>query len=305
MPLQVGVSLLAIALLGLQAAAEIPRTWASSEVADFELPLADPAYSPEHVPEEYYYRLPVRPIYKSYPIYHPDHEPAGYRAWLARQAPEVVFGASDQLEQEDWVAAGDLVFAAPIGYNGPVGARHVSDRAWYAEVGVPITADGIMPYARWVVRAAGLPEVGNLACAMCHTRVMPDGTVVDGAQGNFPFDRSLARDMAGTSVQSIRAGLRQLTFAPWVADDPVLSLPRGPAAGDAGGRAGRGRNPAWDERRLSGPRTRSHRNPRAALSGRHRAGAPPLRRRPDALRRREPDHRHAGPVWRLHAGRYP
>ena len=228
MPLQVGVGLLAIALLGLQAAAEIPRTWAAAEVAGFEFPLAVPAYTPQHVPEEYYYRLPVRPVYKSYPIYHPDREPSGYRDWLARQTPEVVLGVSEQLEEEDWVAAGEIVFAAPIGYNGPVSARHVSDPAWYAEVGVPLTADGIMPYARWVVRRAGAPEVGNLACAMCHTRVMPDGTVVDGAQGNFPFDRSLARDMAGASVQSIRAGLRQLTFAPWVADDPVFSLPRDP-----------------------------------------------------------------------------
>jgi len=29
---------------------------------------------------------------------------------------------------------------------------------------------------------------------MCHTRVMPDGTVIKGAQGNFPFDRALALD---------------------------------------------------------------------------------------------------------------
>ena len=226
MPLQ-SVMMLALVLLGLQAAAEIPRTWAAAEVADFEIPLAAPAYSPQHVPEDYYYRLPARPVYKSYPIYHPDHEPAGYREWLARQAPEVVFGTSEQLQQDDWVAAGALVFAAPIGYNGPVSARHVSDPAWYAEVGVPITNEGVMPFARWVVRRTGAPEVGNLACAMCHTRVMPDGTVVDGAQGNFPFDRSLARDMEPASVQSIRAGLRQLTFTPWVQDDPVFSLPRG------------------------------------------------------------------------------
>jgi hypothetical protein len=27
---------------------------------------------------------------------------------------------------------------------------------------------------------------------MCHTRVMPDGSVLKGAQGNIPFDRAMA-----------------------------------------------------------------------------------------------------------------
>ena len=225
MPLGLG-AWLALALLALQAPAGIPRTWAAAEVADFELPLAVPAYTPRHVPEDYYYRLPVRPVFRSYPIYHPDREPPGYRAWLARQAPEVVFGTAERLDRPDWAAAGELVFSAPIGYNGPVGPRHVADPAWYAEVGVPLAADGVMPYARWVIRRQGVLEVGNLACAMCHTRVLPDGAVVPGAQGNFPFDRSIARDLAGAPLQAIRAGLRPLTFAPWVADDPAFSLPR-------------------------------------------------------------------------------
>ena len=128
--------------------------------------------------EDYYYQLPERPVFKSYPIYHPDHEPAGYRGWLGRQTPEVVFGEADLDIEEAWLAAGALVFSAPIGYGGPISNEHVGDRAWYEEVGVPTTADGIMPYARWVIRTAGRPEVGNLSCAMCHIRVMPDGTVV-------------------------------------------------------------------------------------------------------------------------------
>ena len=213
-------------LLALQAPAEIPRTWASDQVSTFELPLASPEHSPQHVSEDYYYGLPVRPIYRSYPIYHPDHEPAGYREWLSSQTPEVVFDAADVVKEQAWITAGALVFAAPIGYNGPVSARHVADRAWYDEVGVRITGDGVMPYARWVVRTRGRPEVGNLACAMCHTRVMPDGTVVAGAQGNFPFDRSIARDLAGAPVEAIRAGLRRLTFTPWAVEDPVVRLPR-------------------------------------------------------------------------------
>ena len=78
MPLHLG-TWLALALLALQGPAAIPRTWDAAEVADFELPLAVPAYTPQHVPEDYYYRLPVRPVFRSYPIYHPDREPPGQR----------------------------------------------------------------------------------------------------------------------------------------------------------------------------------------------------------------------------------
>src|SRR5262245_15448670 len=43
-----------------------PKVWDDREMADLELPLADPAASPKQVSADYYYRIPVRPIYKSY-----------------------------------------------------------------------------------------------------------------------------------------------------------------------------------------------------------------------------------------------
>ena len=42
---------------------------------------------------DYYYRIPVRSVYKSYAIYAPDREPPGYLDWLATREPEVVFDA--------------------------------------------------------------------------------------------------------------------------------------------------------------------------------------------------------------------
>ena len=40
----------------------------------------------------------------------------------------------------------------------------------------------------------GAIEWESFACAFCHTRVMPDGGILKGAQGNFPFDRVFAFD---------------------------------------------------------------------------------------------------------------
>ena len=55
----------------------VPRTWDERALADLEVPLADASHSPRHISAEDYYRIPVRPIYKTYPKYHPDKEPPG------------------------------------------------------------------------------------------------------------------------------------------------------------------------------------------------------------------------------------
>ena len=73
------------------AAPWIPRTWDDAAIATLEVPLADPVGSPKHVSAEYYYRIPVRPIYKTYPIYAPGHEPLGNMEMLQRQDPQVLW----------------------------------------------------------------------------------------------------------------------------------------------------------------------------------------------------------------------
>jgi hypothetical protein len=55
----------------------IPRTWDDQAVASLQVPLAVADASPVQIPSTYYYGIPVRLIYKSYPVYHPGKEPAG------------------------------------------------------------------------------------------------------------------------------------------------------------------------------------------------------------------------------------
>ena len=59
-------------------------------LARLEVPLADASHSPQDISAEDYYRIPVRSIYKTYPKYDPDHEPAGYERWLKAQVPVVL-----------------------------------------------------------------------------------------------------------------------------------------------------------------------------------------------------------------------
>src|SRR6185312_9533265 len=51
-----------------------------------------------------------------------------------------------------------------------------------------ISKDGILPAfaGDYVIRKKGVVERGSISCATCHTRLMPDGAFLEGAQGNKP-----------------------------------------------------------------------------------------------------------------------
>src|SRR5262245_50537699 len=104
----------------------VPRTWDDDAIATLEVPLANPVGSPKHVSAEYYYAMPVAPIYKSYPVYAPGHEPPGYMESLRELEPVIVWndaGHAPTLANEaDWIAAGEIVFDAPTTYDGIVTA---------------------------------------------------------------------------------------------------------------------------------------------------------------------------------------
>lgn len=199
----------------------IPKVWDDAEIKTLEMPLAHAESSPRHINAEFYYRIPVRSIYKSYPIYAPGREPKGYSDWLSQQEPEIVFDAGKLQTRDDWVRAGEIVFNTPTIYDGIVSSAQVRDPGWYKKTGVKVLADGTMPYLRYFVRAKGKVEVGSLSCQMCHTRVLDNGVVVKGAQGNFPFDRAWAQAIPLFPQEIIRGGNVALYGAPWIKGEPV------------------------------------------------------------------------------------
>ncbi|MGA7238792.1 MAG: hypothetical protein WBY44_24130 [Bryobacteraceae bacterium] len=76
-----------------------------------------------------------------------------------------------------------------------VPAETIHDAAWFRAVRPPITREGIVPAYFYVIRKKDIIEVGSGSCANCHSRVLPDGTYLPGAQGNFPFDRAYAESL--------------------------------------------------------------------------------------------------------------
>src|ERR1700688_691469 len=85
---------LAIFLAMLAFTAGVPRTWEKTAVDAMELPLANGQFSPIHIDEAAYYRIPERVIYKSHPVYAPGREPAGNMEPLKKIEPEVAFDPS-------------------------------------------------------------------------------------------------------------------------------------------------------------------------------------------------------------------
>jgi hypothetical protein len=203
----------------------IPRTWDDEALAAIEVPIAALGISPTHMSSELYYRERERQIYKSYPVYYPGKEPPGYMEWLKQQEPEIAFDASKLKTEEDWIKAGEQVFDAPIFYDIAATVSDVRDPAWYQKIGVPVTKDGVMPFMRYVVTKKGEVQLGGLSCSMCHTRVMPDGSVIKGAQGNFPADRQLAHTWrARFKVERARLIQRLFYGVPWLRPDPQAQL---------------------------------------------------------------------------------
>ncbi len=208
--------------------ARIPRVWDDDAMAKLEIRLATDV-KVQHIPSAYYYQIPVRTIYKTYPIYHPDREPPGYFAELLQKDPEIAFDSSRLKTKEDWIRAGQQVFESgltPLSTDVPF--TQVRNRAWYTETDAPLTKDGIMPLYRYVIRKRGQVEVTMDSCATCHTRVLPDGTAIQGAQGSVAFGKLFAFHIRHSPdayrYKPARPQLLDLFGTPWIQPDPQAAL---------------------------------------------------------------------------------
>jgi len=218
----------------------VPKAWDDDLLVSMHVPLADPTVPVEHMSARRYYELPVRVIYETYPIYHPDREPPGYIDDLKQREPKIKeFDVAQFTSEQDWIDYGAQVFQLPTGTDSePFSALftfdQTRDREWYKKIPVRIESrTGIMPYGRYIIREKGKIEVGTLSCAMCHTRVMDDGSTILGAQGNYAFDRSgaqLLRDAAplfateAEALKEFRAFDTLLFGIPWRTSDPLSRL---------------------------------------------------------------------------------
>jgi hypothetical protein len=208
-----------------------PRLWTDTALAGWALPLAGVNATPSFTSEAEYYAAPVDEL-RTYPAYIYGREPKGYREWMRKQGPKPLIEIGKRRTDAEWVAAGLQVFDGmdlPENRTGdPRAVGWFDDPAAARRDNPLITKEGVVVGVRWVVDHDRKLKLTFNECAACHTRVLPDGTAILGAQGNIRFGtHAFAAINEQAEKYSERFGPRpspaEASYreygVPWLADD--------------------------------------------------------------------------------------
>ncbi len=174
---------------------EVPRVFSEEYLEGLLLPLADSTITITHVPDSQYYALDETVIYKTYPLYLPGREPEGYYEMLRDQEPEIAFNENDLVSEQDWIRAGELVYDWALSVNSFDSLVLPQMEEALHRFNLPVTPDGRIPFFNLVIREKGKIEMTGRSCNTCHTKVMPDGSILKGGQGNYNFDQNFGANI--------------------------------------------------------------------------------------------------------------
>ena len=162
-----------------------PRIWNDRDLAGWATPVAGLNVRPGHYSEREYYSAPVGEYVRTYPVYFPDREPAGYWEMVRGKKPEPLIRPGARTSTE-WVQEGRRVFREldlPYLRNyDPKVIELVRSAEALKKLSGHAQKDGTILGLRWAPTSEGL-ALTQQDCAVCHTRVMPDGSLLDGAPG--------------------------------------------------------------------------------------------------------------------------
>lgn len=209
----------------------VPKVWDAKELENWATPLAGLGVAPSFVGEAEYYAAPIDNL-RTYPVYHPDREPPGYREALVRRGPRPLIEPETLHSEADWIEAGRLVFEGldtpGSRTDDPAVVAHFTSAAavdrYRDAAHDTMSADGVLLDYRWVVDLDHKLKLSLVSCAGCHTRVMPDGSLLPGAPSNFDLSDA---PVVATMIDPLRvvpgASLGVELYAqfgvPWLADD--------------------------------------------------------------------------------------
>ena len=169
---------------------EPPRFWNDRDLSDWATPVAGLNARPGHYSEQEYYSAPAGEFVRTYPVYFPGREPAGYGDILRNAKPQPLI-APGARTMADWINDGKRIFRElDIPYLRSYDPKFVEilrDADKYKALGGHPQKDGTVRGLRWVPTSKGL-ALSLQDCASCHSRFMPDGSTQDGAPNNDAGD---------------------------------------------------------------------------------------------------------------------
>jgi hypothetical protein len=205
---------------------QAPRFWNDRELSDWALPVAGLNIRPGHFSESEYYAAPDAEWVRSYPVYFPGREPASYWDMIRQKKPEPLITPGARTIAE-WVTAGKQVWdemdVPAFRSTDPQLIAVVRSAEEYPKRGGHAQKDGTVYGLRWVPTSKGLALSIN-DCSFCHTRILPDGTRVPGAQFNDPADGVVGELVTRGSASffsgdSVAMSVWRQYAVPWIPGD--------------------------------------------------------------------------------------
>ena len=87
----------------------VPKIWDDAALKEWATPIAALGVRPGYFTSEEYYKVPADNL-RTYPVYHPDSEPASYWDSLHKMKPERLVDIAKVRSMADWIAAGERAF---------------------------------------------------------------------------------------------------------------------------------------------------------------------------------------------------
>jgi hypothetical protein len=220
---------------------DVPKVWDETALREWVTPLAGLNARPSHISQLEYYRLPVEDL-RTYPVYYPGREPAGYWDMLQRVGPRPLIEPQKLKTKTEWIAAGRRVFeesdAPQLRTYDALLIAKVRSLDFYQQHNAQALPDGTMDILRWVPTKKGV-ALSTLNCSGCHVLHRSNGMAVIGAPRlaeTSRTKRSKSRGLPATFLESanhvlsgappffmgaapLGAWLYQAYGAPWVKDD--------------------------------------------------------------------------------------
>lgn len=170
-----------------------PKIWTDEKLRDWATPLAGINARPNHHSEAEFYAAPIDNV-RTYPVYHPHHEPRGYLDSLRKRGVEPMLELGKARTRQGWIETGRRVFdeldVLQIRTSDFRMVDYVRSREALKKYPPRMTRDGQLFDFRWVVGNGGELKLSVRECSACHSRVVPDGPVILGGQGNLPVGPS-------------------------------------------------------------------------------------------------------------------
>ena len=219
-----------------------PRIWSDEALRDWPNVVMGVNARPRLYSEAEFYAAPLDNI-RSYPVYHPDREPPGYLESLRQRGSEPLIQIGKARTRQEWIDAGSRVWdeldTVQVRTSDFRIVEYVRSREALKKYPPRMTKDGQLYDFRWVVQNGEL-KLSTRECSSCHTRIMQDGSIIAGGQGNnaappascphgecavlapagnFMFSVFAIPKQAGEAPDSPGEGAYAAFGVPWIKDD--------------------------------------------------------------------------------------